>query len=162
MEKLKALARQILILAPNIRPYLLTADESKQEEVARTGKMADLIRNMQTQLHEVQERNAGLMRDLMDERDKHRIREEIKIQGERNIEESKSRFEQIQQELRRQFQENTQHFRNSMEQHQTTQDGIMSLEEKTSQIQESILEQINEVKDDLEAKQREVIEKLRV
>jgi hypothetical protein len=29
MEKLKALARQILILAPNIRPYLLTADESK-------------------------------------------------------------------------------------------------------------------------------------
>jgi hypothetical protein len=33
------------------------------------------------------------MRDLMDERDKHRIREEIKIQGERNIEESKSRFE---------------------------------------------------------------------
>ncbi len=51
----------------------------------------------------MQEKNERLMRELHNERENQKTREEIKRQSERNIEEAKTRFDQIQLEMRRQF-----------------------------------------------------------
>lgn len=100
-EKLKSHAKQLLILMPNIRTYLISPEESKLEEDQRNGHFATLIGRMRDEMREVQEKNERLMRDLHNERENQRTREEIKMQSKRNIEEAKSRFDQIQLDMRK-------------------------------------------------------------
>jgi hypothetical protein len=66
------------VLVPNINQLLPQVESQKHQEEKKSNEMVTLISGMQSELREMQAHNAKLIRDLAEERDRNRIREEIK------------------------------------------------------------------------------------
>jgi uncharacterized membrane-anchored protein YhcB (DUF1043 family) len=77
-EKIIEHVDMLKVLVPYINQLLPQVESQKHQEEKKTNEMVTLISGMQSDLREVQAHNAKLIRDLAEERDRNRIREEIK------------------------------------------------------------------------------------
>jgi len=77
-EKIIEHVDMLKVLVPNINQLLPPVESQKHQEEKKTNEMVTLISGMQSELRDIQAHNAKLIRDLAEERDRNRVREEIK------------------------------------------------------------------------------------